>query len=128
MIIIDRDPRDIFETMTNEKRLLGADVKISADKYILWHKAAREKFNFEKHKKSPNINLLELRFEDFFIDYKNTISKLIEFLEIDYFHNEKGTKFNPNLMTDYVGIWKKNKNQKIMEKIHNELPKSCFNY
>jgi len=30
-------------------------------------------------------------------------------------------------MTDYVGIWKNNKDQKSMEKIQNEFPESCFN-
>ena len=126
LIIIDRDPRDIFETMIRERRLLGADMKNSIEKYITWHKTARGKFDLEKRNTDSSINLLELKFEDFFIDYENTISKLVEFLEIDFNHSQKGSKFNPELMTDYVGIWKDNKNQESMKKLCKEFPKSCF--
>ena len=126
MIIIDRDPRDIFETMIREKRLLGADANIFIDKCIVWHKTAREKFELEKRNKNSSINLLELRFEDFFVNYELTISKLVEFLEIDFNHYQKGRKFNPELMTDYVGIWEENKNQEFMKKLCKEFPKSCF--
>ena len=126
IIIIDRDPRDIFETMIREKRLLGSDVENSEEKYIIWHNTARQKFDNEKQNKLPNVKILELKFEDFFIDYENTISKLVEFLEIDFNHSQKGSKFNPELMTDYVGIWKDNKNQEFMKKLCKEFPKSCF--
>jgi len=126
IIIIDRDPRDIFETMIREKRLLGADVKNSLEKYITWHNTARQKFDNEKQKKLSNIQILELKFEDFFIDYENTISKLVEFLEIDFNHSQKGSKFNPELMADYVGIWKENKNHESMKKLCREFPNSCF--
>ena len=127
IIIVDRDPRDIFETMCRERRLLGADKKNTVEKYIVWHKTIREKFEFEKQNNVSNIKILELRFEDFFVNYEVSISKLIDFLEIDYNHELKGSRFNPKFMTDYVGIWKNNKDQKSMEKIQNEFPESCFN-
>ena len=127
IIIVDRDPRDIFETMSRERRLLGANKIDTVEKYIIWHRTLREKFESKKQNKPSNIKILELRFEDFFINYEHTIAELINFLEIDYSHKQKGNRFNPKLMKDYVGIWKNNKNQKSMEKIRNEFPESCFN-
>jgi len=44
LIIVDRDPRDIYATMLKEKCFLGADVinRDSVHKYIKWHRDVRK--------------------------------------------------------------------------------------
>jgi len=128
MIIVDRDPRDIYATMNKEKRLLGSDkvYSESVDKYIFWHKAVREKLD-SQNEKSIDYDILELKFEDFFTNYENVIKQLTDFLEIDFLHKDKGMKFNPLSIERHVGIWKNEKNQKLMNKIYQEFPDSCFN-
>ena len=125
MIIVDRDPRDIYTTMVNEKRLLGADYSHnkSPNKYIVWHKYVRSKLD------NDNINqekVLRLNFEDFFINYNKTIEKIKDFLDIDFEHKYKGERFNPDDMDKYVGIWKKNQDQESMSYIEKSLSEYCF--
>lgn len=123
LILIDRDPRDIFATMIYEKRLLGADNKdLLVDKYIDWHRAIRGNV----YRDSAEIDILELKFESFFNDYDSTIYKVKKFLEIDYPHTNKGTKFDPRSISDHVGIWRKAKDQNSMDKIYKEFPSSCY--
>ena len=124
IIIIDRDPRDIYATMLMEKRLLGAgdNDDILVEKYIYWHKSIRKKANFKEIKS----NVLELKFEDFFVKYDNTVNSVKEFLEINYKHANKKTKFNPDKLLNYVGIWRQLENQKPINRIYKEFPDECF--
>ena len=87
LIIVDRDPRDIYATMIREKRLLGSDVlsNKSVDKYISWHHTVRKQVKNDLNTTNIKENILKLKYEDFFVNYDNTIKKLREFLNIDYF-------------------------------------------
>jgi hypothetical protein len=128
LIIVDRDPRDIYTTMVNEKRLLGSDPlnNSSVDKYISWHRSVRKKTTQDVNDVFMQNKVLQLSFEDFFIHYERTIMQIKEFLDIDFRHKEKGIKFQPNRINDHVGIWKDFPDQDIMLKIKEELDEYCF--
>ncbi len=123
IIIIDRDPRDIYATMLNERRLLGADMKDPdiLEKYLIWHKAIRSKSKIDIENYRLEENILNIQFEDFFKDYDRTLFKIKNFINIDSDHSKKGTRFSPEKIDKHVGIWKKLKDQKAVSRISEEL-------
>ena len=128
LIIVDRDPRDIYATMINEKRLLGSDImdKNSVYKYIAWHHAVRKKEIQDIDDSFMQDKVLRLNFENFFLHYDKTIGCIKEFLDIDFSHQEKGSKFQYESINKHVGIWKNIPNQDVISCIEKELNRYCF--
>ena len=128
LIIVDRDPRDIYATMINEKRLLGGDImdKNSVYKYIAWHHAVRKKDIQDIDDSFIQDKVLRLNFEDFFLHYERTIGEIKKFLNIEFSHKEKGIRFNYEDINKHVGIWKNMPQQDAMKKIGEELKKDCY--
>ncbi len=128
LIIVDRDPRDIYATMLKERSFLGADV-ISNDsmhKYIKWHRYVRKQIVHDIDSAVIQNKVLRLNFEDFFLHYNETIERIKEFLDIDFSHKDKGSKFKPESIRDHVGIWKGVPDQDVMLQIEKELSEYCY--
>lgn len=105
LIIIDRDPRDIYLDLIREKGLIGRELAKTrnVDMYIKWHLAMRSNIGIIKE----NPNILLLQFEDLVCDYENTVSKIVDFLELDSkLHCRKKQYFEPSISIKNVGIWK----------------------
>lgn len=125
LIIVDRDPRDIYATMINNKMFLGVSDN-SVYKYIAWHHAVRKQTVQDSDSIFMQDKVLRLNFEDFFLHYDRTIEHIKEFLDIDFYHKDKGSKFNPESASDHVGIWKNVLNQKTVFQIEKELNEYCY--
>ena len=125
LIIIDRDPRDIYATMINNKMFLGVSDN-SVHKYIAWHHFVRQSTLQDTDKILMQDKILRLNFEDLFLHYDKTIEHIKEFLDIDFYHKDKGSKFNPESASDHVGIWKNVLNQKTVFQIEKELNEYCY--
>ena len=125
LIIVDRDPRDIYATMINNKMFLGVSDN-SVYKYIAWHHAVRKQTVQDSDSIFMQDKVLRLNFEDFFLHYDRTIEHIKEFLDIDFCHKDKGSRFNPESISDHVGIWKNVPDQDIMLRIEKELGEYCF--
>ena len=125
LIIIDRDPRDIYATMINNKMFLGVSDN-SVHKYIAWHHFVRQSTLQDTDKILMQDKILRLNFEDLFLHYDKTIEHIKEFLDIDFCHKDKGSRFNPESISDHVGIWKNVPDQDIMLRIEKELGEYCF--
>ena len=127
IIIIDRDPRDIYVNLVKNNVLIGADLKNcdSAKKYIKWHNSLRN----NKVCNDNSQKILRLNFEDLVGDYEQSIDKIIRFLGGDLIHKNKYSFFNPNSLraAGNVGLWKKYKDQVVMGEIHKELEMYCYN-
>ena len=128
IIIVDRDPRDIYATMILEKRLLGADIanSDSFEKYLIWHKSIRQQSTSDINNPDLDGNILRLNFESFFVDYDNTLKRIKEFLSVDFYHKDKGLRFSPDTMQEHVGIWRNFSDQYTISRIKEELIESCF--
>ncbi len=126
IIIIDRDPRDIYVNLVKNNVLIGADLKNcdSAKKYIKWHNTLRN----NKVCNDNSQKILRLNFEDLVGDYEQSIDKIIRFLGGDLIHKNKYSFFNPNSKRSKsnVGLWKNHTNQLVMEKISKELKDYCY--
>jgi hypothetical protein len=127
LIIVDRDPRDIYTTMINENLFLGADIldSNSVHKYVAWHRSVRKQ-TIQDNNTLVQDRVLRLKFEDLFLNYERVIRDIKEFLNIDFNHKEKSSKFNPESMNSHVGIWKNTPHQDIMIYIEKELKEYCF--
>jgi hypothetical protein len=128
LIIVDRDPRDIYATMINERKFLGTDVlnDNSVYKYIEWHYGVRKQTIQDINDNFVEDNVLRLNFEDFFFYYEKTIDNIREFLDIDFDHNDKGVNFNINSVHDHVGVWRKMPDQHSMSIIKECLGEYCY--
>ena len=128
LIIVDRDPRDIYANMIDKKMFLGMDILNDelAHKYIEWHRIVRQQSIQDVDNAPMQDKVLRLNFEDLFLHYEGTIKKIKEFLEIDFNHKDKGVKFNPESVSDHVGIWKNVLNQKTVFQIEKELKEYCL--
>jgi hypothetical protein len=128
LIIVDRDPRDIYTTMIKEKCFLGTDVinRDSVNKYIKWHLDVRMKAEQDINVKSTKKMVLRINFEDLFLNYEKTILGIKEFLDIDFNHKDKGNKFNIETISESVGIWKTLPDQNAISFIEQELKEYCF--
>ena len=69
--------------------------------------------------------MLYLNLEDLFLQYDETVDLIKEFLDIDFSHKKKGSKFKPEGMRNYVGVWKNMLNQESIFQIEEELSEYC---
>jgi hypothetical protein len=127
IIVVDRDPRDIYTNLAKRNSLFGPDIneKNSPERYIKWHLKIREtSVNDEAfHAKVP---ILRVGFESLIYDYKATVDKVGNFIGSDKYHKNQYKYFNPKLGRKNVGMWRAYKDQKVMAKILKELPEYCY--
>jgi hypothetical protein len=114
--------------MLKEKCFLGADVinRDSVHKYIKWHRDVRKQTEHDAGNTPVQNKILRLKFEDFFLHYNRTIENIKFFLDIDFYHKDKGSKFNPESVSDHIGIWKNISDQGAMLQIEKELGEYCY--
>ena len=103
MIIIDRDPRDMYvdDIRWGENLDRNYQTKEAASKYVKRAKALRENIVLDK-------DILYVRFEDLVINYEETVSSVMSFLGIPKeFHVLKKSIFKPEVSIKNIGIWRK---------------------
>jgi hypothetical protein len=129
VIIIDRDPRDIYANMVKRDKLLGSELikKDSVDLYIKWHKQLRCISKSDSRSGNMDKYVLRLYFEDLVFKYEESIEKIINFLGCGDTHNEKGKYFLPSRSAKNIGLWKNYQNQSVMNRLGKELKRYCYN-
>ena len=128
VIIIDRDPRDVYVELVGEKRLIGSDLAYvdSADKYIKWHKQLRRISVEDGNNLNINKQVLRMRFEDLVFKYDESVEKIIKFLGGGMQHDNIGKYFSPVRSSNNIGLWKNYHDQLVMDKIGKELKRYCY--
>jgi hypothetical protein len=128
LIIIDRDPRDIYCNMIRGNGLLGSDLieEDSAVKYIKWHTLMRKTSQYDKNTDNISRKVLRLNFEDLILDYESSIVKIFDFIGASVNHSKKYELFNPETSLKNIGLWKKYYNQEVMDEIASTIPKYCI--
>jgi hypothetical protein len=125
VIIVDRDPRDVYVSMIKRNRLLGPELinSNSARKYIKWHKQLRR---MSIKDKTDNKYVFRINFEDLVFKYDESIEKIINFLGGNIQHSYKGKYFNCERSIKNIGIWREHKDQKLIMEISQKLSKYCY--
>lgn len=133
-ICVYRDPRDQFYTLLHFSGLDYIDDYFLQSRKIDKVCRSVEDFkdfllnvaNIEKYKEY-HPNRLMIRFEDLINDYENSITKVCDFLGIDKSHHiNKGKYFIPEVSRKNIGIYKNYHDQRVMDKIKEELEEYCY--
>lgn len=118
VIVVDRDPRDIYCEMVDLKRIVGRDIADTHDamKFVKWHKDYRERGHVDDDR------VLYLRFEDLIIHYEDTLKTIIDFVGLDSSkHIDKFKYLNPEVSIKNIGKYKNYKYQDEIKILEREL-------
>ena len=124
MIIIDRDPRDMYvdDIQWGENLDKNYQTKEAAERYVLRAKALRERIELDE-------DILYVRFEDLVVNYDETRLKVLHFLGLDEKdHIFKRRFLKPEVSIKNVGIWRKfyDECHEAIDTIYAELPDLCY--
>lgn len=128
LIIVDRDPRDIFVDLVNKESLIGPELlneEGAVEKYISWHKTLRSNSSFLNNSEKDK-NVLRLQFENLVMNYDQCIKEIESFLSTDMKQSGRQRFFKPEESRKNMGLWKNYPHQEQMNQIYRELESSCF--
>ena len=103
VIIVDRDPRDIYCDLVELEKLIGKDIAQTHDvmKYVRWHRKYRENSLIQ------NENILRIRFEDLVLDYDKIVKEILAFLgDEELMHSNVKQFFDPAISKKNIGKYK----------------------
>ncbi|MCC3145655.1 hypothetical protein LJ207_09995 [Halanaerobium sp. Z-7514] len=120
LILVDRDPRDIFIEAISQNSIPTNNIK----NFIKWYKSKRPNYNY--------INSLDkvmlIQFEDLVLNFNDTFELVMNFLEEDYDLSKINFKFfDPSESIKNIGMYMSNKYKKYDKEIK-EIEKSLGDY
>ena len=123
MLIIDRDPRDIY-LLSNYYYGSNSSfmpIKCGIDNFVNYHL-------FTRNCVFQDDRILRCSFEDLIFNYLDTVNSIENWLNI-HNHSCKKQYFNPNKSIANVGIFIKDKtHEKEIKEIENRLNLFCYNF
>lgn len=124
LIIVDRDPRDMFANEYRWGCYLDNDYNEikGGHNFAIRQRALRDTMVFDK-------DVLYIKFEDLIVDYDNTKAKIMEFVgltEVDHLCPKKFLK--PEVSIKNIGLWQKYHGELgvALDVIGEELPDLCY--
>lgn len=123
VIIVDRDPRDIYVDLINGNSLIGKELNKKRDPQIYekWHNAFRNVIEFSEDFEK---NVLKIKFEDLVLKYEETVGGIEQFLGLDKRKHVDALKyFDPSLSRKNIGLWKEYSGKNEIEYIYRNLCK-----
>jgi len=123
LIVVDRDPRDIYVDLVRMKALVGADSDASrrAERFVLWYKLIRKNIQ-------PSKNVYFLKFEDLVLNYDIEIEKIKSFIGSENRHIREKKYFIPDVSKKNIGQWKSFQNQDEIDYIYRNLKNKCNDF
>lgn len=118
IIIVDRDPRDIYVELIELKKFVGMDIAETHDveKYIKMHKKYREISHIE------NENILRIAFEDLIFNYEETVQVIMRFVGAENSsHIRRREYFNPDVSKKNIGKYRTYPHQDEIKMIEKDL-------
>jgi hypothetical protein len=125
VIVVDRDPRDLF--LLNETHWNGASYicdTTNVYEYINWYKTMREHRKIEER----NDNVVYIMIEELIYEYDKSLESLYKFLGLAKDeHINKRQYFNPDVSKNWTRLWEKYpKYKKEVEIIREHLNEYCY--
>ena len=123
VIVVDRDPRDIYCDLVELNKLVGRDIAMTHDtsKFVEWHKKYRE----NNHVKNDKI--LRIQFEDLVFYYEDTVSKISEFVgDSSMIQTDKYKYFSPDVSRKNVGKYMTFPHQDEIRVLEKELAEYLY--
>ena len=103
MIIVDRDPRDVYSEMIDGVGLISNQIKKTrnAELFVKWYKA------YHSCESAEPDNILHIRFEDLVSNYTETVNLIESFLGLEQQnHISKKKYLNVDISQNNIGKWK----------------------
>ncbi len=124
MIIVDRDPRDMYCDDVNWGDNMDEhyETKEAAERYVIRAKAQRESIK-------PDADVLYLKFEDVIINYDETCKRIIDFLELpSNVHLVRGKYLKTEVSIKNIGIWRNfyPTCKAAIDVLEAQLPELCY--
>ncbi|MBQ7594765.1 MAG: sulfotransferase [Synergistaceae bacterium] len=117
LIVVDRDPRDIFADWIKCNSWSFAE-KRDVSKYIKLFRSFRRNYR----ELEDDASVLTMRFEDIIFHYDETLKLIADFVGLDMSeHIHKREFFNPDISIKNVGMWKNILSQSEVDAITSEL-------
>ena len=125
LVIVDRDPRDIYVDQINNKSLMGTNKSDPnrVGKFIKSYLASRQ---CSAPLDSFSATIMRVQFEDLVINYDDETNKILEFCGLSPAIWKPRTRFNPDRSEVNVGLWKKFKNQQDIRLLELGLSDFCL--
>lgn len=126
MIIVDRDPRDMYvdEILWGSNLDKDYQTREAGHRYALRAKALREGIKLSE-------DVIKVQFEDLILNYDETVSRIMAFIGIGKeYHCQKNKFLKPEVSRKNIGLWKKHYNEckDALDVISEELSELCYNY
>jgi hypothetical protein len=129
IILIDRDPRDVFIEVIKSERdrymPMSESIEEKARGFIKFYKSIR----CDQKLISDHEKVLLIKFEDMCFNYDKTVDKIFNFVGVEAsMHTRKRSKFIPEESQANVFLWKQDKLlfKKAIEIIEKELPNYIY--
>lgn len=124
MIIIDRDPRDMYvdDIQWGDNLDKNYQTKAAAERYVKRAKALRNEIHLDN-------DILYVRFEDLVVNYDETCLKVLSFLGLEEKDHVLKKKFlKPEVSIKNVGIWRRfyKECHEAIDTIYAALPDLCY--
>jgi hypothetical protein len=122
LIVVDRDPRDIYVELDKYKTLfVNYDDELeSVYKYIEWFKTLRA-----NNLHGPQVKCI--KFENLVNNYEEILLQIVSFIDVDIaMHKNKFMYFIPQESKNNIGIWRNYKSPKVMALLSSELREYCY--
>lgn len=123
VIIVDRDPRDIYCDMVELERLVGRDIAVTHDatKFVKWHKKYRE------NRELKNDRILRIQFEDLVLHYEDTVKQIVDFIGDEAMVQiEKLKHFDPAVSRKNIGKYLNFARQDEIQILEQELKEFLY--
>ena len=122
VIVVDRDPRDVYVDLIKEKSLVGYDVAINHDVqlFVDWFRKVRKE-------EGKDTQYLKIQFEELVLDYHRIVGEIYDFCGfLPEHHFGKYTRFNPDVSKKNIGMWRNHAYQDEIRKIEKELKEFIY--
>lgn len=123
VIIVDRDPRDIYCDLVELRKLVGYDIAQTHDasKYVKWHKKYRENNHIQDDR------ILRIQFEDLVLHYEDTVNQITDFIgDTEMKHITSLKYFDPAVSKKNIGKYKSFPYQDEIRVLEKELQEYLY--
>jgi len=126
VIVVERDPRDVFllNKYQWQKKLDGVPFSLDVKEFCKQYRLMRE-----MEKEANNKNIYRINFEDLVYKYEDTAKGIIDFLEYkDRNHLIKKERFNPDVSIKNTQIFMDPKYKEEREYIEDNLKEYLYSF
>lgn len=119
VIIVDRDPRDVFCDLINDGGLIGQELRKTnnVDFFVDWFLKYRKKYQ-----ETDDTNIKRISFEELVENYDKTVEDIENFIGLNStMHLNKKKYFDPDKSIHNIGLWKSYNKRNQIEEIASRL-------